>query len=259
MNKKTFCLICLLCSSPLLAEVSSIQKEANESFSRSKRLLLTEVHKNNRKTLYCQIAFDEKGTLIIPDWFDVSKVSDRSNRVEIEHIVPAEKFGAYIRQWWQGDPLCVNKNNEPFKGRRCADKTSRIYRLMQADMYNLYPVVGSLNTIRAQYDFGEFPDYVPSLYKKCKIKVSDGQIEVSDEAKGIVARAYLYFNAQYPFFELTPKEILLYQKWNSLFPVTKEECLRTYQIEQLQFNENQVVKSQCIQKKLWPFVIKEEK
>lgn len=257
MLKKVLCLSSLLFAFPLCA-LSHEGIVTNDSYSRSRRLLLNEVYKDNKKTLYCNIPFDENNNLIIPEWFDVSKVADRSHRIEIEHVIPAEKFGLYIKQWWKGDPLCMDKNGEPFKGRRCAEKTSRIFRLMQADMYNLYPSVGSLNAIRAQYDFGEFPKFFPSLYKGCQIKLADGKIEIPDTAKGTVARTYLYFQEQYPFFKLSAKELQLFQKWNQTYQVTPWECLRTYRIEQIQFNENTFVKSQCVQKNLWP-TKKEEK
>lgn len=257
MFKKLLCLLFLLASCSLWAHQQS-PVLANESYSRSKRLLLKEVYKDNKKTIYCQIPFDEAGHLIIPEGFDMSKVADRAHRIEIEHIIPAEKFGLYIKQWWKGDNLCVNKEGQPFKGRCCAEKTSRIFRLMQADMYNLYPTVGSLNAIRGHADFGEFPKYFPSLYKSCLIKVADGKIEIPDEAKGVVARTHLYFQEQYPFFKLTPEDQQLFQKWNLLYPVSSWECLRTYRIEKIQLNENPFVKSQCIQNKLWP-TEKEEK
>lgn len=225
---------------------------ANESYASARNKLFKEVYIDHRYTLYCKIPFDEKKKLIFPNEFDVSKVSSRVNRVEIEHVIPAEEFGSYIKQWWQGDPHCVNKENIPYKGRKCAEKTSRIFRLMQSDMYNLYPSVGSVNAIRGNFEFDDFPNYMPTLYKNCAIKTADNKVEVPDHAKGIISRIYLYFEEQYPFFQIKKEQKNLFLKWDEMFPVTQWECLRTYRIEQIQKNENKIVKNKCINKNLWP-------
>lgn len=225
---------------------------ANESYPVARNKLFKEVYIDNRHTLYCQIPFDENKQLLFPKWFDVSKVSERSQRIEIEHVIPAEEFGAYIKQWWNGDENCIDKNNQSYKGRKCAEKTSRIFRLMQADMYNLYPSVGSINAIRGNFDFAEFPNYVPSLFKECKLKIADNKVEIPDNAKGIVARIYLYFENQYPFFQINKDQKDLFIKWDTNFPVQKDECNRTYRIEQIQKNENKIVKNRCQKMGFWP-------
>lgn len=225
---------------------------ANDSYTSSRTKLFKKVYIDHRQTLYCNIPFDENKNIIFPKGFDVSKISSRAKRIEIEHVVPAEEFGAYIKQWWFGDPYCVDKDNLPYKGRKCAEKTSRIFRLMLSDMYNLYPSIGSLNAIRGNLEFDEFEYFFPTLYKNCSIKVSHSKIELPDHAKGIVARVYLYFEEQYPFFEIKKKQKELFLKWDKEFPPDDWECLRTYRIEKLQKNENNIVKKQCIKRNLWP-------
>ena len=34
---------------------------------------------------------------------------------------------------------CVQINGQMFKGRKCAEQMNKVYKRMQADMYNLYP------------------------------------------------------------------------------------------------------------------------
>lgn len=255
MKKQILFLTFLLFSTHTLAENGHFY--ANESYTISRKRLFDEIYSDYKKTLYCQIPFDENGKLSFPEGFDMSKIADRVQRIEIEHVISAERFGSYIKQWWNGDALCVDKDKKPYKGRRCAEKTSRLFRLMQSDMYNLFPSVGSINALRGNLDFNEFPAYIPSLYQNCTIKIADGKIEIPDTAKGVVARVYLYFKQQYPFFELSQQEITLFQKWHKTFPVTKWECDRTYKIEQIQHNENKVIKQQCIEKQLWPIERKE--
>ncbi len=254
--KKILFVILLLPTSLSFANTKDVF--INESYTLARKKLLKEVYQDNRQTIYCQIPFDQDNNLIFPEWFDISKVADRYNRLEIEHIIPAESFGIYIKQWWQGDIHCLDKANQPYKGRRCAEKTSRLFRLMQADMYNLYPSVGSVNAVRGNLEFAQIPAYIPSVFGPCQIKIADKKIEIPDPAKGIVARVYLYFEQQYPFFKISEKDKMLFTKWDSDFPVTQFECLRTYRIETIQNNENKIVKQRCIQKNLWPYISEEK-
>lgn len=225
----------------------------NESFTHAKKILLEDVYSDYRRTIYCDAEFTFDKKVIFPKGFDASKVADRAERIEIEHVVAAENFGRHVRQWQKGDKLCLNKKNKAYKGRKCAERTSRLYRIMQADLYNLYPAIGSVNAIRSNYAFTAFPKSVPALLGSCAFKLADDLVEVPDAAKGIVARAHLYFDSQYnPVFELSDKERIQMEKWNELYPVTPWECTRTYRIEKLQGNKNMIVRSLCEKVALWP-------
>lgn len=57
----------------------------------------------------------------------------------------------------EGDAQCVDNRGKAFKGRKCAEKVSREYRLMQADLYNLYPAIGAVNALRQNYNFQMLP------------------------------------------------------------------------------------------------------
>ena len=69
---------------------------ANDSYTSSRTKLFKKVYIDHRQTLYCNIPFDENKNIIFPKGFDVSKISSRAKRIEIEHVVPAEEFGAYM-------------------------------------------------------------------------------------------------------------------------------------------------------------------
>jgi deoxyribonuclease-1 len=83
----------------------------------------------------------------------------RSKRIELEHVVPAESFGRAFSEWWRGGhPECVSSKGKAFKGCNCASKMNQVYRLMQADLYNLYPAIGAVNALRSNYNFTMLPD-----------------------------------------------------------------------------------------------------
>ena len=90
----------------------------------------------------------DKKTLLYTDpnlATDVAKVSD-------DHLVYEYNIrkDAYFSD---GVPLDANnfifylkciKNGKKFKGRKCARKISKKFRLMEADLYNLQPTIGEL-------------------------------------------------------------------------------------------------------------------
>lgn len=108
-----------------------------ESFSQVKKILLNQVFNDHRTTIYCGASFTPDKQVILPKGFIAAKSPKRANRIEWEHILPAENFGRAFTEWREGAPECVKGNGKPYKGRACANRASAEYRLMQADMYNL--------------------------------------------------------------------------------------------------------------------------
>ncbi|MEL0631086.1 endonuclease I, partial [Psychromonas aquatilis] len=54
--------------------------------------------------------------------------------------------------------VCVNTKRKAYKGRRCAEKANMEYLYMQADMYNLYPAIGSVNDSRSNFNLAMLGD-----------------------------------------------------------------------------------------------------
>lgn len=129
----------------------------NEDFRDSKKMLERKVYFDHRVTLYCGYAFDKQKNVSLPAGFVAPQHKERAGRVEWEHVVPAENFGRAFKEWREGDGRCTNEKGHFYKGRRCAEKMSAEYRLMQADMYNLFPAVGAVNAIRSNYNYELLP------------------------------------------------------------------------------------------------------
>ena len=116
----------------------------NDSFSKAKKML-GQVYADHRVTFYCGAAYDAQGNVTLPDGFETPKHEKRAGRIEWEHALPAENFGQAFHEWRDGSPECVDNKGNEFKGRKCAEKVNAEYRMMQADMYNLYPAIGAVN------------------------------------------------------------------------------------------------------------------
>ena len=217
------------------------------SFKKAKKTLMKKVEDTQSTTLYCNAHFDQDKTIHLPNGFTATKHKKRSKRVEFEHVVPAENFGRNFKAWREGDPSCgVNKKNgNPIKGRRCAQKVNQTYQLMQADMYNLYPAIGSVNAIRQNYNFAELGAQVKSSFGRCNFKVSKRKVEPPQAARGRIARAYLYMDQVYPKYNMSKTQRNLMRSWDKKYPVTLKECKRYRKIRKYQKNDNPIMKKRC--------------
>lgn len=220
----------------------------NGSFRQAKAWLETVYH-DRRTTLYCGARFTEQKRLRLPAGFATAS-GRRPERMTWEHAVPVEHFGRTFAAW-NGDPACVRRDGTPFRGRKCARKVSREFRLMEADMHNLFPAVDAVNSARGNRAFAELPEAAPA-FGTCPAKISGTRFEPPDAAKGEVARAALYMAATYPRrYRPDPEQRRLFEAWDAAYPPTPWECQRARRIERLQRNANAFVNARCQSGGLW--------
>jgi len=166
------------------------------------------------------------------------KVNKGAKRIEWEHLIPAENFGRQFPCWREGNAKCVKKNAKSYKGRRCCEKLNKKYRIMQADIHNLFPAVGELNGDRSNFRF-DFEEASVGQYGECKFDVlfKERRAKVKKELRGVIARDYLYFN-QYYGMKLSKQEMKKYKAWNKQYPATIWEIERNKRITKVQGNSN---------------------
>ncbi|PMK67117.1 endonuclease I [Vibrio lentus] len=215
-----------------------------ESFSKAKKLLEQKVYFDHRETLYCNARFDDKKTITPPSGFQSDKYVKRAKKVEWEHVVPAENFGRTFVEWREGDESCVNSKGQAYKGRRCANNANKEYRLMQSDLYNLFPAIGSVNAMRSNYNFTMLPDE-SSDFGSCAMKINDRKAEPPVSARGRIARTYFYMEETYPRYNMSKQQRQLMTAWDKQFPVSTWECQRAKRIENIQGNVNTILKERC--------------
>ena len=170
------------------AIVFAAGNERIQSFSQAKKILEREIYADHRVTLYCGAKFDERKRVELPAGFMTPKHAARAERVEWEHVVPAENFGRAFPEWREGAPACVDSRGRAYKGRRCAEKASAEFRRMESDLYNLYPAIGAVNAMRSNYRYALLPD-VPPTFGSCAMKVARRRAEPPEEARGTIARS----------------------------------------------------------------------
>ncbi|MBP5353239.1 MAG: endonuclease, partial [Alphaproteobacteria bacterium] len=188
--------------------------------------------------------------------FAVHSITDeelrqKAQRMEWEHIVPAQNFGKSFKEWSEGHPRCVSNKGKKFKGRSCAEQESEEFRYMYTDMYNLYPSIGAVNYLRSNFNFAELKPEKRETFCHCGgMRISQNKVMPNDKAKGLIARTYLYMQATYPRYRIGEPMYGVLKAWDKQYPITRWECRRAYRIEKAQGNANPIVKPRC-QAKGW--------
>jgi deoxyribonuclease-1 len=233
------------------------QQKGNERiphFASAKKLAYR-IHQSHPVTIYCQCRYQGHDIDLQSCGYESAHKGQRSQRLEWEHIVPADVFGHTFPEWTGGSPRCMRKG-KPYKGRRCA-RTQSEFRRMEADLYNLWPVVGDLNGARSDYPMADLgaEKWGQGDFGGCRAKVKDHQFEPMPDSKGRVARAYFYMEAAYPSrIQLSPESRQLFSAWDAAHPVDAWECERAAKIEAVQGNPNLLLQQKCqiLEKNLRP-------
>lgn len=246
MNKHSFLLLFglpMVLATPITL---AYENTTITSFNKAKRIMQKYLYTTPelRTTLYCGASFDASKYITLPSGFHTDKYKNRLKRWEAEHVVPAENFGRAFTEWRDGHAQCIDNKGNAFKGRKCAEKTSTIYRLMQSDLYNLYPAIGSVNAARQNYNFTMLPNQ-PSSFGTCDMRIQNRKAQPPERARGAIARTYLYFDAVYPRYSMSKAQRQLMQTWDKQYPVTPLECERAKRIKEHQGNTNPILSARC--------------
>jgi len=214
-----------------------------ESFSEAKRIaapLYTH-------TFYCGCPLTREGRRLsfdpAPCGYVPRRDNERAHRVEWEHVVPAARLGEMFSEHRLGHPGCVRTNGQPYRGRKCAERTNPRYRRILADLYNLRPAVGELNGDRSNKPVGLI-DGEPRQYGRCDFETNTTTVEPPAAQQGNVARTYLYMDTTYGPF-LTEAERLMFAQMDAADPVDMAECRWAREVALVQHNQNHVVEQRC--------------
>lgn len=222
--------------SETIAKVSSRHNQNIMSFRTAKKYLKN-IYADHQITFYCGCNYSVRGINYKNCPYIPPIGSKRAHRVEWEHLVPAQFFGRNFTAWREGNEECKRKNGKPFKGRKCARKTSADFRKMEADLYNLVPAIGELNRYRGTKGFRKILDETTSSV--CSLQIGQSHIEPPDSLKGFIARVYLYMHKSYPNrMKLSSKQKKLYSSWHKESPPSSFELTRGQRIANIQGNKN---------------------
>ena len=168
----------------------------------------------HQKTLYCGCRYNKHHRIDLSSCnMESARPITRANRVEWEHMMPAENFGKQFKCWQK--KLCVKKGKH-YKGRRCCSKIDPLFKKEEAELYNLWPAEGLINQARSNLPYAK--NKKSMSYYGCHFNIDKKlhQVEPDDKVKGIVARANLFMADKYNI-ELSPAQHQLLLAWNKQF------------------------------------------
>jgi deoxyribonuclease-1 len=160
--------------------------------------------------------------------YQIRKNGPRAQRVEWEHVVPAQQFGASRACWKKG-------------GREHCGDTDQKFRQIEADLFNLRPALGEVNGDRAHFRFAELPNVQPQ-HGACPIRIDFSRqlAEPRAEVRGDIARIYFYMADRYQL-ALSAAEEKLFLRWHTEDPVSAREMALMRRTAQLMGHSNDFV------------------
>jgi len=171
-------------------------------------------------SLYCGTVFTETGHYI--------NHKNKKKKMTLEHTYPADWIATYHG--------CDNRNTCDIPA----------YKHAEADLHNLWPAQGGVNSSRSDHMFGEIPDDTSEnryATKGCDdferlYGVPDEKVRVEprDSVKGSIARSLFYMHDEYGLPLHGMREML--EEWHEEYPVSFEEVWRNKRINELQGTSN---------------------
>lgn len=96
---------------------------------------------------------------------------------------------------------------------------AKVFRYMEADLYNLVPEAADTNRLRSNYDPAMIPDE-KRAFGTCDIEIENRTFEPRPEIRGDIARIYLYMDHAYPKHGiLSRQKRQLFEAWSKQDPV----------------------------------------
>ena len=185
-------------------------QDANPDYDQvAAQIFWQELYGTGGWTLYCGYRFDK------------DRKTKSGRLIGIEHIYP-------------GDLMLKRAG---CKSRlQCYQSDNTMFRLMEADMHNMYPVWQNLITYRYNYSYGVVTGEEWRV-DGCDIEWKSGVLEPRAVARGNIARAVFYMHNRYGV-EIDPKMFQTLKEWNREDPPSKQERERNDRIELLQGRRN---------------------
>lgn len=209
---------------------------AQQNFNWAKTQLV-KIYKNNpeQTTFYCGCDFNFEGKKGIVDLnrcgYKARKNQNRAERIEWEHVMPAENFGRHLQCWRDG-------------GRKNCKK-DKIFNQMEGDLHNLQPSIGEVNGDRSNYGYSQFTKTY-NQYGQCPSAVDfkSRKFHPREKIRGFIARTYFYMSYKYKI-NLSKQDNQLMSAWDKMYPPDKWECNRNKLIETIQGSDNKFITNQC--------------
>jgi deoxyribonuclease-1 len=115
---------------------------------------------------------------------------------------------------------------------------------MESDIYNIVPANGAINALRSNFSMAELDNKNTEIC--LGVYIGHRKFMPNIKQKGNVARIYMYMDQTYPGRGIiSDKNKKLFEAWDKIDPVDKEECELTRLKEKYQKNKNMIILDRC--------------
>lgn len=225
---KKVALMALCFTASINASSVSAEPHYADTFPEAKRQVM-KIYGDHLVDQYCGCTFNSKKQVDLASCgYEPRKNLKRAERIEIEHVMPAESIGRQHACWKQG-------------GREFCNQTDKSFANAHNDLHNFLPVVGEVNGDRSNFRYNEVPQGY-GQYGACKFKVdfAGRSAEPPPGLKGDLARISLYMRDQHGI-KLSRQQEQLFSAWSKMDPVDSWELERDRRIARIQGNSNPYV------------------
>lgn len=231
MNKLISALVFTFLLGAQIAQAANIPG----SFRSAKKVLYVKVYDNQGQTIYTGCNWTKKKTDLascnLQDSFS-KKWGSRSQRVEIEHVIPASWMLKTDGKWRP----CTRSERPRHQSRReFCQAHDADYRNAHNDLVNLYQSVGAINAKRSAKPFSEKLSGQKRETFRGNLNASiSSRVFVPDPSiRGDIARIAFYMARHYGVTYYS-RQNSLFEKWNKADPLSKSEAWRCEKIRAIQ-------------------------
>lgn len=220
------CLLLLSCT---------VTAEPPRNFELAKKIA-QEIFMLHRQTLYCQCEYDKHKNISLSSChMESAEQHKRAHKIEWEHMVPASILATGHACWTKD--ICQKRDGKKYHGRKCCEKIDNVFRMAEAELYNLWPANGLINQFRQNYAYAALP-FTDNTYG-CRFIIDrkNRLIEPNDSAKGTVARASLFIFKR-NHIALAKKQERLFNQWDLLYPPDAWEISWAKRVQEIEGYDN---------------------
>ena len=99
--------------------------------------------------------------------------------------------------------------------------------------------------MRSNYNFQILPQ-VESGFGRCTMKIDSKKAEPPVEARGRIARTYLYMDNAQARYSMSKSQKQLMNAWDKMYPVSEWECTRAKKIASIQKIKMRLLKADVV-------------
>ena len=194
-----------------------------------------------RKIFYQDLYFSGGFTLLCGAWFGVENRRDGTVRkplgIGTMHVYPPVRMKA------------ITPCPDTMSVAQCRD-ASRRFRIMEADLHNIYPALSFVNAERGASLFGMIAGE-NRVFESCDLESNRraGIVEPRPSVRGNIARSIMYMHSTYNV-TVPPRMRSMLLRWHRDDPVSVQERRRNARIGQIQGTRNPFIDNPASMKNL---------